>query len=259
MIVVNKGGAGGSIGTADVANRKADGYTILITSWAPFITQPIMTKVQYTLDDFYPVMQIAFSPRILCANIDAPFNTVPELVEYARKNPRVVKQGIASIGATDHLAMAQLELDAGIEFTTIPQDGGAGTLVALLGNHVDIVALDVALAVDSIESGMIKPLGVTDTVRMATFPDIPTIEEQGYKIVTGVATHVYVKAGTPQSVIDIIHDAFKGALEDPEFQKLNEQLQIGADYRNHADSVEQLVTVSESFGGIIKMLGLGSN
>jgi tripartite-type tricarboxylate transporter receptor subunit TctC len=258
MVVINKPGAGGTIGTTYVANQKPDGYTLLITAWAPFITQPHMTSVQYSLDDFYPVMQVAFSPRFVCAHSDTPYDTLSELVEYAKANPDDVKVGVAAVGSTGHLAMEQLELEADIKLNTIPQDGGAGSLVALLGHHVDVVPLDVALAIDSIKSGSIKPLGVTDTERHPDFPDIPTIEEQGYGIVTGVATHVYVPAGTPADRIKIIHDAFKNVLEDESFLKLAEKLQIGYSYKNHDDTLEQLTTVSKNFGEIIQILGLGS-
>jgi len=238
MVVVNKPGGGGTIGTTEALMAKPDGYTVLVTGWGPFVTQPFLKDVQYGPDDYEVVLQLSRIPRILCAKKDAPYDDIKEMMEYAKANPGKVLVGIAAVGTTGHLGMAQMELDYNVKFNMVPQGGGGPQKVALLGGHVDIAPLTASEGGPLVTSGQVKALGIMDNARFSEIPDVPTGEELGYAIESGVAWHAFVPAGTPPERVKMLHDAFKKCLEDEAFHKVAAKLNLGVKYAD-ADFAEK--------------------
>jgi len=256
MVAVNKPGGGGTIGTTFALKAKPDGYTLCITGWGPFVTQPYLSKLQYTAKDYTPVMQLANFPRILCAYPTTPYNTMKEFMEYAKKNPEKIKAGIAAVGSTGHLAMVQIEQDFDVKFTQTPQGGGGPQKVALLGGHSDVAPLVSSEAASFIKSKQIKALGVMDNKRMAEFPDIPTCAEQGYAVDSYVGYHMVVRAGTPSERVKILHDAFKKCLDDKDFQTIAKKLDIRIEYEGGEQTKAKFEKFGKLYVDIIKKLGI---
>ena len=256
MVVINKPGGGGTIGTTFALNAKPDGYTVCINGWGPFVTQPSLKKLQYTEKDYIPVIQLSNIPRILSAYPTMPYNNMKEFMAYAKKNPEKIKVGVAAVGTTGHLAMVQLEQDFGVKFTQIPQGGGGPQKVALLGGHVDAAPLVASEAGPFIKSKQLKALGIMDSKRMADLPDIPTLAEQGYPIESYVAFHVAVPTGTPPDRIKVIHDAFQKVLDDKGFQKIAKKLNIRIDYEDGEQSRAKLEKFRKLYADIVKELGI---
>jgi tripartite-type tricarboxylate transporter receptor subunit TctC len=256
LVVINKPGGGGTIGTTYALNAKPDGYTICINGWGPFVTQPALKKLQYTETDYIPVLQLSNIPRILSAYPTMPYNTMKEFMDYARKNPEKVKAGVAAVGTTGHLAMVQLEQDFGVKFTMIPQGGGGPQKVALLGGHVDAAPLVASEAGPFTKSKQVKALCIMDTKRMSDLPDIPTCAEEGYPVESYVAFHLAVPKGTPADRIKVLHDAFKSGLEDPAFQKIAKKQNILIDYEDGAQSRAKLEKFRKLYEGITAKLGI---
>ena len=243
MVVMNKPGGGGTIGTTFALNAKPDGYTVCINGWGPFVTQPSLKNLNYTEKDYIPVLQLSNIPRILSAYPSMPYNNMKEFMEYAKKNPEKIKVGVAAVGTTGHLAMVQLEQDYGVKFTQIPQGGGGPQKVALLGGHVDAAK-------------HLKALGVMASKRLPDLPDIPTLAEQGYPIESYVAFHLVVPKGTPKDRIKILHDAFKKCLDDKGFQKIAKKLNIRVDYEDAAQSRAKLEKFRKLYAEIVGKLGI---
>lgn len=256
MVVINKPGGGGVIGTTFALNAKPDGYTICINGWGPFVTQPSLKKLQYTENDYIPVMQLSNIPRILSAYPTMPYNSMKEFMDYAKKNPEKIKAGVAAVGTTGHLAMVQLEQDFGVKFTQIPQGGGGPQKVALLGGHVDAAPLVASEAGPFTKSKQIKALCVMDSKRMPDLPDIPTCAEEGYPVESYVAFHLVVPKGTPEDRIKILHDAFKKCLEDPDFKKIAKKLNILIDYEDAQQSRAKLEKFRKLYAEIVSKLGI---
>ena len=256
MVVINKPGGGGVIGTTFALNAKPDGYTVCINGWGPFVTQPSLKKLQYTENDYIPVMQLSNIPRILSAYPTMPYNSMKEFMDYAKKNPEKIKAGVAAVGTTGHLAMVQLEQDFGVKFTQIPQGGGGPQKVALLGGHVDAAPLVASEAGRFTKSKQIKALCVMDSKRMPDLPDIPTCAEEGYPVESYVAFHLVVPKGTPEDRIKILHDAFKKCLEDPDFKKIAKKLNILIDYEDAQQSRAKLEKFRKLYAEIVSKLGI---
>jgi len=256
MVVVNKPGGGGTIGTTFALNAKPDGYTVCINGWGPFVTQPSLKRLQYTEKDYIPVMQLSNIPRILSAYPTMPYNSMKEFMDYAKKNPEKIKAGVAAVGTTGHLAMVQLEQDFGVKFTQIPQGGGGPQKVALLGGHVDAAPLVASEAGPFTKTKQVKALCVMDSKRMPDLPDIPTCAEEGYPVESYVAFHLVVPKGTPEDRIKILHDAFKKCLEDPGFKKIAKKLNILIDYEDAQQSRAKLEKFRKLYAEIVSKLGI---
>ncbi len=256
MVVVNKPGGGGTIGTTEALMSKPDGYTILITGWGPFVTQPFLKDVQYGPDDYEVVLQLSRIPRILCAKNDAPYDDIKEMMEYAKSNPEEVLVGIAAVGTTGHLGMAELELEYGVEFNMVPQGGGGPQKVSLLGGHVDVAPLTASEGGPLVTAGQVKPLAIMDSERFDEIPDVPTGSELDYPIESGVAWHVFVPAGTPADRVKTLHDAFKSCLEDEAFEKVAVKLNLGVQYADADFAAKDIARFRDIYKKISAELGL---
>ncbi len=256
MVVVNRPGGGGTIGTTEGLMAPADGYTLVITGYGPTVTQPFLKDLEYDEDDYDIVLQLNDVPRIMVAHPDTPYDTMEEMMEYAAANPGEVVNAIAAVGSTGHFGTAQLELDYGVTFTTVPQGGGGPQRVAVLGANSDIAPVTAPEGGPLVQQGQLKALCTMSAERFDELPDVPTCAEEGYAVNSGVAWHVYVPAGTPRDRIDRLHDAFKNAIEDPAFLPIAERLNLGIKYGSAEEARQQLEELMEVYERIASELDL---
>lgn len=256
MVPINKPGGGSTIGTTEVLKSKPDGYTILINGFGAFCTQPHLSRLEYTPDDWRVVLQVNKEPRILVANNDAPYNTMREMIEYAKAHPEEIKVALADIGTTGHLGMAKIEMDFGVKFTYVPQGGGGQQRLAVIGGHCDIAPPTSAEIGPYITQSQVKALGVMDEERFADLPDIPTLAEEGFPNKSITLRHIFVPAETPDNVVKVLHDAFKGCLEDEGFLAMTKKLNLIVAYKDGEKSREELMEFYNVYGVIIDNLGL---
>ncbi|MEZ5764124.1 MAG: tripartite tricarboxylate transporter substrate binding protein [Xanthobacteraceae bacterium] len=219
VIVENRGGAGGIVGTEYVAQSKPDGYTVLYGSSGPMATNPYLYKrVTYNpMTSFSLIHTMSESPLIMVVNANAPYKTVKEFVDYAKKNPGKINMGSAGAGTTTHLVGELLQKEADIKLTHIPYKGSSPEMVDLLAGVLN-VSFDYSVVVKPlIEAGKLRPLAVTSAERMKNFPDVPTLKEAGYPgaVLSGWSTLV-AAANTPQPIVDKLAKAFGEALKKPE-------------------------------------------
>jgi tripartite-type tricarboxylate transporter receptor subunit TctC len=217
VIVENKGGAGGIVGTEYAVNAKPDGYTILYASSGAMTIYQYLHKLSFDpAKSLIPVRGVSESPMLLMVRADSPFKTLADLVDYARKNPEKVNYATLGAGSTNHIIGEMLQADARIKMTHIPYKGQAPALTDLLAGTVDMV-FDLAITMkEQIEAGKLRALAMSGSQRLARLPDVPTFAEQGYPgVVLAVGGFVMLPAGTPQPVVDKLADALGQAMQSP--------------------------------------------
>jgi tripartite-type tricarboxylate transporter receptor subunit TctC len=207
VVVENRGGAGGNIGTEVVANARPDGYTILLCHPSLTISPSLYNKLNYDpIKDFAPISMVAEMPYAFLTLPSAPFKNLKELVEYAKANPRKLNFGSAGIGSVGHLTLELLKSLAKIDIVHVPYKGGAGMMVGLMGGEVDIVNIGVPGAWSQIQAGKIRALAVFSKKRALSLPNVPTAIEAGYDDLVMPGWYgLLAPAGTPRDIVNRLH------------------------------------------------------
>ena len=221
VVVENKGGAGGTLGTSQVARDKPDGYSILLMH-AGFSTAPSLYKNPgydpYT--SFEPIGLVVDVPMTIIAREDFPPNNIKEFSEYIKQNKEKVSVANAGVGAASHLCSVMLMDALGIELLTIPYKGTAPAMNDLLGKQVDVLCDQTTNTTQQIDSKRVKAYAVTSLKRVETLPNLPTMDESGYKgFEVGIWHGMWVPKGTPKPVVDKLVAALQTGLADPKFQE----------------------------------------
>ena len=221
VVVVNKAGAGGSVGAAQAARAAPDGYTILM-ALSSISVLPVADRLQgrapaYQLDQFAPIALISADPTVLVVSADGPHRTLKDLVEAAKAKPGTLNYGSSGVYGTLHVAMEIFAAAAGIKLFHIPYQGGGPAVAALLGGQIDCLASGPAAAIGQIKGGKMRALAVWGDKRLAALPDVPSMAELGYDATFYIWSGLFAPAATPQSILTILRDAVKRTVEDAEF------------------------------------------
>lgn len=220
LAVVNRPGAAGTIGTAEMIQAKPDGYTIGITAVAVLTVQPHRTKLPFASpEDYTPIIKLVNNPICLTVKSDSPWKTIREFIAYAKANPGKVRVGHPGIGTIPHLDAEQLKAMANIDLTAVPFAGGAESVPAMLGGHVEAISQHHSEVLPQVQAGKARVLGVFEEKRSPLFPDAPTFKEIGYDITSAVYYLVIGPKGLPSQILTMLHEALKKAMEDPIFAK----------------------------------------
>ena len=205
VIVENKTGAGGNIGTDFVAKSAPDGYTMLLAYTGPMAINPTLYKnIPFNpLKDFAAVTLVAEAPLLLGVHPSVPVKNVKELVEYARVNPGKIFYGSSGTGGADHLAGDLFMQETGTKIVHVPYKGGAPALRDLVAGNTQMQFMTIPAAIPHIKDGRIRPLAILSNSRFELFPDVPAIAEAGLPGVYVNNTYgVTVPAGTPPAVVN---------------------------------------------------------
>jgi tripartite-type tricarboxylate transporter receptor subunit TctC len=217
IIIDNRGGQGGVLGTDLVAKAKPDGYTIAITSAGALAISPSMEKVAYvTLKDLQPITLVAKVPEMLVVATSVPANNMKDLVALAKKEPGKLNFASSGPGSLPHLAGELFKLTAKIDITHVPYRGAAPAVNDLLGQQVQMVFLDLPILLPQIKAGKLKPIAVGTPHRVPSAPDVPTTTEVGMpKLQTENWYGMVAPAHTPAPIVAILHKATVEAMKDP--------------------------------------------
>jgi len=216
VIVGNRTGASGVIGTETAARSAPDGYTILMGTFATNVMAHLLqANVPYSRDSFAPVSLLTSTPNILLANSAVPAQTLKDLVAYVKANPGKVLYGTTGIGSFPHFDTIEYMKATGTDMGHIPiKSGAAGALQAILTGDVQTSIINAATAGPQIKSGKIAPLAVINKARPPEYPDVPTMAEIGLpNIGTMQWIGLFATAGTPDGIVQKLHDATVGALD----------------------------------------------
>lgn len=217
VVVENRAGAAGAIGTEAAARAAPDGYTLLLHT-SVISTDPTLKKnAPYDVKrDLAPVTLAVTGPYLLVVNPGLPVRTVGELIAYAKANPGKLSFGSAGQGSSGHLIGELFKKAAGIEMVHVPYKGGGPSIVGLVGNEVQLVFDTFSGSRTLAESGKLRAIAVTSASRSGLMPDVPTISESGLKDFSAVYwLGVFAPAKTPAAIIDRIHGSIKQALDNP--------------------------------------------
>jgi tripartite-type tricarboxylate transporter receptor subunit TctC len=215
VVIENRGGAGGSIATRQIARSAPDGYTLGLGGTGTLAINPTLyPNVGYDpRKDFAPVGLIATSPLVVVVNPALPVRSVPELIDLARKEPGKLNFASAGTGSGIHLAAEYFATLAGIKLTHVPYKGSSPALTDLVGGHVSIYFSSLPPAVGLVKEGKVRALAVTSAKRSAIFPDLPTVAEvalPGYEAVLHYG--IVAPAGTPRGIINKLGVALRAAV-----------------------------------------------
>ena len=216
VVIENKGGASGSIGTAAVATAAPDGYTILMVFDTHAVNPTLIAGLTYdTLKDFAPIMKIGDAPMLLGTHEATPYKSFAELLAAAKAKPGVVPYGTVGQGSLAHLAMSQIGNDLGVDWTHVPYKGGGPLMNDATAGHVPVAISSLASIGPHVKSGKLRPLAVTSPVRHAQFPDTPTIAELGLPGFSANAWWgIVAPVKTPPEIIRRLHAAFVASFND---------------------------------------------
>jgi tripartite-type tricarboxylate transporter receptor subunit TctC len=223
IIVDNKPGAGGNLGTEMVARAKPDGYTIGMGNFAPMaVNQALFKKINFDpANDFTPIMLIERGPLILMVRTESPYKTVADLVAAAKAAPGKLAYASGGIGGTHHLSGALFEHTAGIDMIHAPYKSGAAGATDLMGGQVHAMFEQMYSAMPSIKGGRLRPLAITSKVRSPLLPNIPTMAEAGYPAVEVQNWQGIIgPKNLPVEIVDILNRAGNKALQDKEQRDL---------------------------------------
>ncbi len=217
VVVENRGGAGGSIGSAIVAKAAPDGYTLLINSSAHAVNPAIYAKLPYdTLKDFVEIAPLAGQPNVLVVPPNSPYKSVRDLIAAAKAKPGAINFASAGVGSGTHLNLEKFKLATGISVTHIPYKGTQEVLTDLLGGRVEFYFAPISAAISAMRNGKLRPLAVSTAKRSSQLPDVPTVAESGapgfeFTLWFGL----WAPAGTPANVVDKINKDVNRAVADP--------------------------------------------
>jgi tripartite-type tricarboxylate transporter receptor subunit TctC len=217
VVIENKLGAGGTIAANYVAKANPDGYTVFIHHNGMATATGLYRKLPYNpLTDFDYIGQVADVPMTLIARKDFPANNLREFNAYVRANKDKINLANAGLGAVSHLCGMLLQQALGVELTTVPFQGTAPAMTALLGGQVDILCDQTTQTIPQIKAEKVKFYGVTTKQRIQALPDAPTLSEQGLTDFEVVVWHgIYVPKGTPPEAMHKLNEALRAALRDP--------------------------------------------
>jgi tripartite-type tricarboxylate transporter receptor subunit TctC len=231
VIVENIPGAGGNLGMAAVAKAPGDGYTILFASSSIVVNPSLYNIVPYDIDkDFIPVTKAGATPNSWVVNANFPVKTMKELIDLIKREPGKQSVGSPGTGTTPSLSIEMLRRDLNLDFVVVPFKGGGPMTQSLLGGHTPIVCSALGNYVALLKEGKLRALAVAAKKRSAAMPDVPTLDELGIKNQEAeTMTGVFVPAGTPKAIVDLLQKEISAIVNAPDIKKRLLELGIEAE------------------------------
>jgi tripartite-type tricarboxylate transporter receptor subunit TctC len=239
VVVENKGGANGQIALQAIANAPPDGYTFLATTGATLSVNPALypKTAQLIMTRLAPVTRFAHQDFMITARPSLNVRTLPELIEWSRKNPGKLNVSTTALGSIAYLTAQLFKQAAGIEFVTIPHNGGGLAVGAVLGEHADVLVETVSLSRPHIETGKLVPIAVTGPKRSTFLPNVPTLTELKIDVQTSGWTAMVAPKDTPANIIARVQQELAKGLQNPDLKRKLDDM-----------SAEPVVNSPEAFG-----------
>jgi tripartite-type tricarboxylate transporter receptor subunit TctC len=251
VVVVNKTGGAGAVGYTEAMQSKPDGYT-LVSAITPLTIVPHQVKTAFTYKSFEPVINVVDDPSMFLVRSDAPWKSLKEFLDYAKKNPDMITVGNSGAGGGVHLVALAFERAAGVKFNHIPFAGGGPSVTALLGGHVNAVSVSPPEGIEHVKAGKLKIIALFSEKRFEMFPDVPTVKEQGVDFAMGMWRGLVAPKGTPPDVINKLHDAFKQGMNDPVFKKNAKDMAVNLRYLGPEAFGKLMAHDDEFYGKLVK-------
>jgi tripartite-type tricarboxylate transporter receptor subunit TctC len=225
VVIENRAGAAGSVGTDYVVRSEPDGYTVLIHTNIVASEPCLKTTLPYDfLASMKPVAALTETPFVVLVNPEVPANSLDELVAHLKESPGALNYGASGVGSSGHLRGEQFKVETDVDIAFIPYTGGGETLAALVGNEIQIAFDTLPGSIGMINDGRLRLLAVSTPDRWFLVPDTPTMEELGYPSLASQWIGAFVPKETPDDVTAKLADAIQQALQQPELQEQFQKL-----------------------------------
>ena len=259
IIVDNKPGAGGNIGTEYIARANPDGYTIGMGNFAPMaVNKTLFGNLRYDPEaDLTPIVLVEKGPLVLVVNPNSPYKTVQDIVAAAKAKPGSLTFSSGGIGGSHQLAAELFQQNAGIEMIHVPYKSGSAGLTDLMAGNVTMMFDQMYSAMPSIKADKLRPIAITSKKRSPLLPDVPSFAEVGYpKVVVLNWQGLIAPKGTPKVIIDKLNAAANEALKDPQLRDLmlSQGNEIGGG--SPADFAALIKSESAKWGAVVKLANI---
>jgi tripartite-type tricarboxylate transporter receptor subunit TctC len=219
VVVENKPGAAGAIGTDYAAKQPPDGYSFMIANLGPAAVNPLLSPVPYSVEkDFIAVSQISQGPNVLVVRADVPFQSLQDIIGYARANPGKLSYGTSGPGSVSHLSSEMLKNITGVQATEIPYKGGVDAVKDLLGGQIHFIFSDTLPAMAHVRAGKLRALCITGAEKFELLADQPVCQGAAPGLVAVNWWGILVPAGTPRAVVQRLHDDWAKLAADTELK-----------------------------------------
>jgi len=253
LVVVNKAGATGTIAAQSVAAAKPDGYMLLVAGGSETISVPHFKTLPYdTLNDFVPVIRLMIERVGFYVKTDSPWKTMKEFMADAKQNPDKYTYATSGIGGLHHATVLVLEKRTGVVLRHVPHKGGAETLAAVAGGHVNVAMASCNEAYALVQGGRIRPLANASLVRSPVEPNTPTLRELGYDVYIENQKGFVFPKNTPKPIVQKLHDRLRKVFDDPQFKSSADKLQVELAYLNGEDFQKSMKVMYEQVGASLK-------
>jgi len=253
VVIENRPGAGGNIGSETALNSPADGYMLLLCSVANAISVTLYDKLNYDFRDAVPVAAISRAPNVMVVNPLVPANTVPEFTAYAKGNPGKVNMASSGVGTSIHLSGELFKLMTGVDMQHVPYRGSAPMLTDLLAGQVQVAFDNLQPSLPHIKAGKLRALAVTTAMRSEALPDLPTISDfvPGYEASTW--NGVCAPRNTPAEIVNKLNQEINAGLADPNFKARLADVGAWALPGSPTDYGKLIVDETEKWGKVIRV------
>lgn len=252
VIVKNVGGAAGTLGSAEAAKARKDGYTLGFLPIGPVTTQPHMRKLPYDVSSFVPVANVTLSPVLLLTANNTPYNNLQDVIKDGKANPGKLVYGSSGPGTIPHIAMVATMDALGIKARHIPDKGTANAMKSMAGGVIQFFA-DTPVILERYD---VKALGAYTDERLPGLPDVPTFKEQGVDLTFSIWRGVFAPKGTPKEIVDKIAAACEKAAASQEFKDYAKKLKTDILYMGPDQFAEFVNSEYQKNGKILESAGL---
>ncbi|MFI5444147.1 tripartite tricarboxylate transporter substrate binding protein [Polaromonas sp. UC242_47] len=259
VVIENKAGAGGGIGMAQAAKAKADGYTVLMAlsslTVIPEADAVLGRAPMFALNDLRPIARFTADPTVLAVRADAPWKTVQQFVDDAKKRPGVLNYGSSGNYGTMHVPMEILAQSAGIKLTHVPFTGAGPAVVALLGGQIDAVSSGPATVLQHVKAGKIRVLAHWGTTPLGALPEAPSLKEAGYNAEYAQWSGLFIPRDTPEPIAQRLRAAAKAAAQDSKVKEVILNAGSPVLYQDAPDFEKYVQADAKRMTGVVKRMG----
>lgn len=255
ITVVNRPGASGMIGHGEMINAKPDGYKLAMV-FAEIVIVPHLGLTKLSYEDFMPIALLNQDPAAITVKADAPWNTIEDFIAASKARPGELRMGNSGPGSIWHLAHAAMEDKLGLKYNMVPYGGAAPAVLALLGGHIDAVAVSPGEVATHVAGGKLKTLAVFADKRIKGFENVPTMKERGIDLSLSTWRGLAAPKGTPPEVIAVLAEATRKIAAEPSLKEALDRLSMGQSYAEAEAFRQMMKTQNEFFRQLVPKLNI---